>query len=31
MTIRLPQKQPVKAGEELTLSVARDDIVLLTH
>ncbi len=31
MTIRLPQNRPVQLGEELTLSVARDDIVLLNR
>jgi ABC-type Fe3+/spermidine/putrescine transport system ATPase subunit len=29
VTIRLPQNQSVQVGEELTLSVAPDDIVLL--
>lgn len=30
MTIRLPQHQAAQVGEELTMSVATDDIVLLT-
>ena len=31
MTIRLPQNETAQIGEELTISVARDDIVLLTR
>jgi hypothetical protein len=31
MTIRLPQNKAVQTGDELTLSAAPEDIVLLTH
>jgi len=31
MTVRLPQNQSVRIGEELTVSVARDEIVVLTE
>jgi spermidine/putrescine transport system ATP-binding protein len=31
MTLRLPQNQSAQSGDELTVSVSRDDIVLLTH
>ena len=31
MTVRLPQSQSVRIGEELSVSVSRDDIVVLKH